>query len=895
MHISANLSALALRQLIGGSCRAVGLDVGEGAVDGVVHFLTRHFSDHSQKLSEALRHSNERAWRALEVALAGNTLLDRCKLLVASGDDKAFREQIQPFLTSCPLGELHGRDNYRQLCLTELRTARKAGLLAEGSLDPAALARKAGAFARFSDPGKLLDAEAEALLQMSGDLRSAGHVNLAELVALRPQHGSPLLVVAARYFFRRAVEQDDALFQGLAFAQLERLQQDQEAGFSGLERLLGQQGARLEELLGEVRVAVIETRDAVLDVRAEQRRQGDQVRDLYQAVLDMQTKLDFTQREVRAGDSLSLRNDTERALVKQLVRRYRDLPEGQRERMPALLNAIGKLEIAAGDFTGARSDFSAVAGLVTDAPARAEAHANAYRAALEQRDWETALVELREAVRLDSDRFSPFPMAKYRPSRILGAGGFGVAFLCEHRFLKAPVVVKTLGDVDLERGVDAVFTEAQVLRQLDHPAIIRVQDCGFASLDGESRPYLVMDYFEGVTLEEQARKEPLSVADLRQVGRLMASGLEAAHGQGILHRDVKPANVLVRRSPDGSWEVKLIDFGLAQRLTGRETFLASTRSIAGTSIAGTLEYAAPEQMGKLTGVSVGPTSDLYGFARTCCFALFQTPQPLMRHWRSLPPELAELLETCLEEQPDRRPKSFGTVIPALGGPTPAKEPAPAEATITVPVTPAPPATGVFAPPVEETAAEASRRHELTVVSGQVAGCTRCTGLARTRTRTVFGTGPLDPEIFFLGEAPGADEDRTGEPFVGAAGKVFNGLLEAVGLERSQVYLANLLKCRPPGNRKPEPAEVGNCREYLLRQLEILRPRSICLLGASAVQGLLGTTESVGRLRGRLQEYRGIPVVCTYHPAYLLPGRSPERRGDVIADLNMLLRRVRQRK
>src|SRR5262249_29062742 len=182
------------------------------------------------------------------------------------------------------------------------------------------------------------------------------------------------------------------------------------------------------------------------------------------------------------------------------------------------------------------------------------------------------------------------------PQRILGAGGFGVAFLCEHRFLKAPVVVKTLSDAEIDRGIDVVFAEAQALRQLDHAAIIRLQDCGFGSPDGESRPYLVVDYFEGKTLEDAAREKPLAVEDAVSVARLVAAGLQAAHAKGILHRDVKPANLLVRSphppgpplpqrgeggasnlpSPPGGrgaggeggpWQAKLIDFGLALRRT----------------------------------------------------------------------------------------------------------------------------------------------------------------------------------------------------------------------------------------------------------------------------------------------------------------------------------------
>jgi DNA polymerase len=298
----------------------------------------------------------------------------------------------------------------------------------------------------------------------------------------------------------------------------------------------------------------------------------------------------------------------------------------------------------------------------------------------------------------------------------------------------------------------------------------------------------------------------------------------------------------------------------------------------GSSIAGTLDYAAPEQMGKLPGVAVRPASDVFGFARTCCYALFQTPQPLMRHWRSLPPDLADLLESCLEENPERRPQEFGRVLAVLER-------------MGAPAAPPAPAVPPPAPVAPSPAGADARRRELAVLAQQVSGCTRCGALVRSRSRTVFGVGPVEPDICFIGEAPGADEDRTGQPFIGAAGQVLTRLLGEMGIDRSTVYITNLLKCRPPGNRKPEPGEMQNCREHLLRELEVVRPRSIVCLGAPASQGLLGTMESIGRLRGRLHDYRGMPVACTYHPAFLLPGRSPEKKSDVIADIRLVLRRL----
>src|SRR5262249_24246518 len=178
---------------------------------------------------------------------------------------------------------------------------------------------------------------------------------------------------------------------------------------------LAEQGHRLEQLLAEIQTTVAETHTTVLDIRAEQQRQGEQARDLYNEVIKLQGRLDLMQRELRPRDSLSIRNDGERHLVKELVARYRSLPEDRRRGMPALINAIGKLEVAAGDFQAAQGDFVSLAGLVGDAPARAEAHANAARAALERRDWDTALKELLQAVELDGARFAPFPLDKYQP------------------------------------------------------------------------------------------------------------------------------------------------------------------------------------------------------------------------------------------------------------------------------------------------------------------------------------------------------------------------------------------------------------------------------------------------------------------------------------------------
>ncbi len=182
-----------------------------------------------------------------------------------------------------------------------------------------------------------------------------------------------------------------------------------------------------------------------------------------------------------------------------------------------------------------------------------------------------------------------------------------------------------------------------------------------------------------------------------------------------------------------------------------------------------------------------------------------------------------------------------------------------------------------------------RQDALAALARRVAQCTRCPALAAARTQTVFGVGALDPEVCFIGEAPGADEDRQGEPFVGAAGQLLNRIIAACGMKREDVYICNILRCRPPGNRTPLPDEAANCREYLDETLDLVRPRYICCLGACAAQNLLGTTLSVGKLRSRFFDYRGITVMVTYHPAYLL--RNEAAKKDVWEDMKRLLARM----
>jgi DNA polymerase len=177
---------------------------------------------------------------------------------------------------------------------------------------------------------------------------------------------------------------------------------------------------------------------------------------------------------------------------------------------------------------------------------------------------------------------------------------------------------------------------------------------------------------------------------------------------------------------------------------------------------------------------------------------------------------------------------------------------------------------------------------------EVRGCTRCS-LARTRTQTVFGVGNRSAELLVVGEAPGADEDAQGEPFVGRAGQLLNSMLRALGAPRETVYIANILKCRPPGNRDPSPEEVDRCLPYLRRQIGLISPRLMLAVGRIAAQNLLGTDTPIGKLRGRVHEFGAArtPLIVTYHPAYLL--RSPGEKRKAWGDLKFVREELRRRR
>ena len=259
-------------------------------------------------------------------------------------------------------------------------------------------------------------------------------------------------------------------------------------------------------------------------------------------------------------------------------------------------------------------------------------------------------------------------------------------------------------------------------------------------------------------------------------------------------------------------------------------------------------------------------------------------------WRLRTPQVADTADhaaTDTQPEPDVVAPAFSPAIP----------PAPAIAEPD-----APPAWLDEAPPLDDIpypveaaelsfdAAEAappSRAQQISrldwhALQAEVATCTAC-GLCKTRSNTVFGVGSTQADWLIVGEAPGADEDKQGEPFVGQAGKLLDNMLAAIGLQRGEgVFIANVLKCRPPQNRDPNPHEVAQCEPFLLRQIELLQPKIIVAVGRIAAQSLLKNDAKIGALRGQVHRYHGVPLIVTYHPAYLL--RSPLEKAKAWQDL-----------
>jgi uracil-DNA glycosylase family 4 len=222
---------------------------------------------------------------------------------------------------------------------------------------------------------------------------------------------------------------------------------------------------------------------------------------------------------------------------------------------------------------------------------------------------------------------------------------------------------------------------------------------------------------------------------------------------------------------------------------------------------------------------------------------------------------------------------------AESGPEPATE---AETTIPLKAV-LPPVISDFSFIASEGVPPGERAAALEAIRLDIGDCTRCPLAFQGRHKIVFGDGDANARLLFVGEGPGADEDAQGLPFVGRAGHLLNNMINAMGLQRSEVYIANIVKCRPPGNRTPEPVEANTCSQFLFRQIDVVRPEIIVALGATAATYLLGGKSSLASLRGRIHQARGSRLIVTYHPAYLL--RDPRQKKEAWADLQIAMKEL----
>jgi DNA polymerase len=255
------------------------------------------------------------------------------------------------------------------------------------------------------------------------------------------------------------------------------------------------------------------------------------------------------------------------------------------------------------------------------------------------------------------------------------------------------------------------------------------------------------------------------------------------------------------------------------------------------------------------------------------------------------PETLRALAQPVKLTPPTPARTAATPAPLA----PAKTPVP----VASPVVPAilPRIISEASTPIPSTKSQIDKAAAMAALRERALACTKCPHLAASRKNVVFGIGSIEAQLMFVGEAPGADEDELGEPFVGKAGQLLTKIIQATGLSRADVYIANILKCRPDtpgqsaGNRKPKPEEMETCIPYLHEQIDLIRPKVLVALGATAVEGLLGKTVGITKLRGTWQTYRGTPLMPTYHPAYLLRNQAMSQKRIVWEDMLQVMEKL----
>jgi tetratricopeptide (TPR) repeat protein len=679
------LSVLALRPLVREAAAI-------GPADEVAARLTDRLHSFGSRLAGSLASAVERTWKGLEIALAGGPWWAR----VQPGLTEPLRSGLRTFLDTAPL-TAWAADPHSD-ALKDLRLAHSRGQLGE-PFDLAELARTAAT----TWVGTPADAELGLINKLAGELRNSGLARLADAVEAQASPPPAWLADSVEFFWERA------LGTGKPSAS------PRSAGLAALADLLDRESTRVDELLAD-RPDASSVPAGGFDLTAELQAGDPQVRPLGQQVLQTLEAYQLADRPLRASDCLAVRGTDDRRRVQQLIARYLALPDDLRRAAPALRNAVGKLHVLVGDLAAARNDFQALAERGESPAAQAEALANLFEVALEERTWPEAIVALTKAATLQPERFALFPLAHYEPVSVFHNGGPYVSFLCRHRNSGAQVIVECLRGDLLERSPASIFADARALETLDLAALPRLRDCDYADA-AQTRPYLVREYFEGQTLTDYVNQHgPLAPADLAAVSRPLAEAIEGAHARGVLHGDLRPANVLIQKAPTG-WKVKVLHFGFGLRRSVLRDVLRSPtariQTTLGLEVARTAEAAAPEQLGRLPTVAAGAYSDVYGFGRTGYFALLRTPEPDDEEKDKLPPAWRRLLGQCTAYVTTRRPADLGVVRklltphnhePAPPAPTTVREPATAPTVVETiapppPPPPPPPPVPAAAPPV----------------------------------------------------------------------------------------------------------------------------------------------------------------------------------------------------
>ncbi|MEI8296222.1 MAG: protein kinase, partial [Alphaproteobacteria bacterium] len=529
---------------------------------------------------------------------------------------------------------------------------------------------------KFEAPEKIAKFDEDMVNQLTNKLKVMGYENLCAIAGAKPTGQKPIILIAVRYYFRCRLEQDPALTNGLNSNRLVTIDVQQEKALADIDQLMTQ-GEELKKLLTETAAVAMKILSVTSDSSADIKAMRSEIADLKEKLYRFFEKSDTANRPMRIGDGASMSRDSRKTTEAiSILKQFEAIKAGNNFNSQ-IVSTVAKVYSSIGNYDEAVKNFRDAAGLETDSAKKAEEHYNAYMTLLEKKEFDQAILELMQAVKFDRKRFEPIPLSKYDIKRILGAGGFGVVFLCEHREMKSKLAVKSLMLEKLGGDPDRVLDEARIVRQLDSPSIIKIYDCGFMDQKSKERPYIVMEFFDGTDLFDVIEKQgALPFDDALHIMQQAAKGLQAAHLKGVLHRDVKPHNLLVRKeNPNENgpqWAVKLIDFGLAmqQKVSDVSTVAqlktGSTMSgnLVDNSITGTIDYAAPEQIGRRSE-KVGKYSDAFGWAKMCCYTLFKTTQPLRTHWKNIPEDIADLLERCLNEDPKLRPNNFSVIIDAL--------------------------------------------------------------------------------------------------------------------------------------------------------------------------------------------------------------------------------------